>query len=481
MTTLIPQFDLKNGGSTPTGAINRPINQKLSEVISVKDFGAKGDNTTDDTAAIQATLDYAGSAGGGYARYAVYFPDGYYIITSSLQVPSWITMYGDTPNGCIINNQTVTLSAPQCVNAGGQNIVGLHVRNMTFRGGTYAFNFSNGMQSCVFENVNMDLQTSTNLSTTDFEINKFINCIFANADYGISSSGTGFANFNDFINCEFNTHTWSCIYFYPNGGSSVNNFVGCRFENGGTVGRTTIDLAITTNTNFDGCYFENTSTLLLNETGSTNSTKFDGCHFTYGASTTPYTFNSDGIIQFGTNNWAIESTGSNKMMISGMNNTALGNNDLYFAYSPQHKKMVSKWITTPSSLQQNLITFTRLGSTATPSNLQVLTGVLTINFYTIESGGFGKLFSRLYQVNVIGDGIATMTGSLNNFSNLDNASGATLVVDVKSGATASNLIIEAVLTGLTPSTEIVSALQWSFEYIEASTLISNTIYPSLSV
>ena len=40
MTTLIPQFDLMNGGTTPTGAVNRPINQKLSDIISVLDFGA---------------------------------------------------------------------------------------------------------------------------------------------------------------------------------------------------------------------------------------------------------------------------------------------------------------------------------------------------------------------------------------------------------------------------------------------------------
>jgi len=51
MTTLIPKFDFKNGGSTPANAINRPINEKLSESISVKDFGAIGDGTTNDATA----------------------------------------------------------------------------------------------------------------------------------------------------------------------------------------------------------------------------------------------------------------------------------------------------------------------------------------------------------------------------------------------------------------------------------------------
>lgn len=49
MTTLIPKFDLKDGNATPAGAVNRPINEKLQEIVSVLDFGAVGDGTTDDT------------------------------------------------------------------------------------------------------------------------------------------------------------------------------------------------------------------------------------------------------------------------------------------------------------------------------------------------------------------------------------------------------------------------------------------------
>lgn len=53
MTTLIPKIDFKNGGATPTGAINRPIDEKVQQFVSVKDFGAVLDGTTDDTTAIQ--------------------------------------------------------------------------------------------------------------------------------------------------------------------------------------------------------------------------------------------------------------------------------------------------------------------------------------------------------------------------------------------------------------------------------------------
>ena len=83
-----------------TGATARSVQDKLREYVSAKDFGAKGDsngssgNGTDDTAAIQAALDYVGSNGGG----TVYLPrsSGAYRITSGLKIPSFVTLLGPT-------------------------------------------------------------------------------------------------------------------------------------------------------------------------------------------------------------------------------------------------------------------------------------------------------------------------------------------------------------------------------------------------
>ena len=62
-----------------TGAITRTLDSKLGEVRSVKDFGAVGDGTTDDTVAINTAID-AALAGDG----TLFFPSGVYAMSSQI-------------------------------------------------------------------------------------------------------------------------------------------------------------------------------------------------------------------------------------------------------------------------------------------------------------------------------------------------------------------------------------------------------------
>lgn len=67
---LVPIVD---GGVTKKATV-----AQLGEMVSVKAYGATGNGSTDDTAAIQAAIDYVYSSGGG----TVYFPPGTYRVTS---------------------------------------------------------------------------------------------------------------------------------------------------------------------------------------------------------------------------------------------------------------------------------------------------------------------------------------------------------------------------------------------------------------
>lgn len=60
-----------------TGAVATTVQTKLRDSVSVKDFGAVGNGTTDDTAAVHAAITYAKGRRG-----SVFFPSGTYRVTS---------------------------------------------------------------------------------------------------------------------------------------------------------------------------------------------------------------------------------------------------------------------------------------------------------------------------------------------------------------------------------------------------------------
>jgi pectate lyase-like protein len=66
-------------GVTDT-SVARSMPTRLSEVVNVKDWGAKGDGTTDDTAAIYNAIKFANLGAGAFGGAVVFFPPGDYLI-----------------------------------------------------------------------------------------------------------------------------------------------------------------------------------------------------------------------------------------------------------------------------------------------------------------------------------------------------------------------------------------------------------------
>jgi hypothetical protein len=101
-----------NGGTViqATGVVTGRWTRLDRTVFNVRWFGAKGDGVTDDSAAIQATLDVAGAAGGG----TVLFPDvGPYLHHSTLVIPLYIVFkgvnkgFGSPGSGTVLVKDTV--------------------------------------------------------------------------------------------------------------------------------------------------------------------------------------------------------------------------------------------------------------------------------------------------------------------------------------------------------------------------------------
>jgi hypothetical protein len=234
MTTLIPKFDLKNGGATPAEAINRPINLKLAEMVSVKDFGAVGDGTTDDTTAIQAALN---------ASTNVYIPAGNYKITSTLIMQS----LGATNQMVVIKGAgfgSTTLSwAGSTTGYVITNTVRsfFKIEDITFAntvasGSTIAIQSTGGFQdstirNCLFSGFQAGIQMGNIAGSdsffTNIECNVFFNCYFG-VWMGATPTGLLPCNSNWINKNSFNSCTYG-IYCYQGGNTndfSYNDFEG---------------------------------------------------------------------------------------------------------------------------------------------------------------------------------------------------------------------------------------------------------------
>jgi hypothetical protein len=225
------------------GAVATTVQTKLRESVSVKDFGAKGDGVTDDTAAIQKALDsipnyasaYCPSKGsGGAGEIEVIFPHGSYIVSSVLvnNMRGWAKIRGIGRVNIYSSSSTYVLDMASCYYCDVSNI---NLISSTAGVGIY-MNRATANPYC-------DYNTFNNLNVT------LTKGITANAGLGTIGLYINRCEQNIFTNCAFNADCtlWNDVTFnaaFPvtNGtqdntisSNTVNTFIQCNWTKNGSA------------------------------------------------------------------------------------------------------------------------------------------------------------------------------------------------------------------------------------------------------
>ena len=98
-------------GPSASSPVTRTLQRKIDDFASVKDFGAAGDGTTDDTAAINRALSQLFCQElNEEIRRSLFFPAGIYLITDDIKIPTYAKIYGEGKNSSIIRGGQVKLA-----------------------------------------------------------------------------------------------------------------------------------------------------------------------------------------------------------------------------------------------------------------------------------------------------------------------------------------------------------------------------------
>jgi hypothetical protein len=90
-------------GPTADNPVTLSLQSWLDQFASVLDFGALGDGVTDDTDAINRALyQLYCRENNPQIRRSLFFPAGVYVITQSINIPPYATLYGEGPDNSII-------------------------------------------------------------------------------------------------------------------------------------------------------------------------------------------------------------------------------------------------------------------------------------------------------------------------------------------------------------------------------------------
>ena len=191
-----------------------------SAPFSVLDYGATGDGSTVDNAAIQAAIDACASAGGG----TVYFPAGTYKLTDSLLAKPNVCFKGE---GRLVSVLQQFTNSKDCISFERTNGVFNDISELGFTVGGGATGVtllnigsdagSGGVGNCNIVGCNFNAgATAINIDASYY--NNIYGCYFyGQTAYGVKLVGDGGANANNITNNAFSAITGDCVYIARTG------------------------------------------------------------------------------------------------------------------------------------------------------------------------------------------------------------------------------------------------------------------------
>jgi len=203
--SLINSYRFGEGQPTITQSVERSIQGKLDEYVSVVDYGAVGDGSTDCTAAFQTALNELFRNIDTDFKKKLYVPTGTYLFLSSLNIPTDAIIEGESKTGTIlkIDDNTILMSSSS------GSIVG-------------SFTSTNRPHNITLKNLTVSIAQG-NVNLTGLKDSNFDNVIFR-GEYVFGSvplSGTNSAIYWEnttvgtkvdnlyFRKCEFHTNAFS--------------------------------------------------------------------------------------------------------------------------------------------------------------------------------------------------------------------------------------------------------------------------------
>lgn len=175
-----------------SNAVATNVENKLAQYVSVKDFGAVGDGTTNDTTAIQNALN---------AKSSVYFPTGTYLITAPLVVNGNQAIFGDSQYLSII--KTNAALSPAIITSNG--VVGeVSIQNIQL--------WNNGGTACI------------NATDATNGIGGYARNVKMVGNPCVLGTGGGINPIMNFYYCVFNPTQSSSRLIDLSGANSYNNF-----------------------------------------------------------------------------------------------------------------------------------------------------------------------------------------------------------------------------------------------------------------